>query len=401
MREALSLSKAERDKVHFLRLHLDGSMRVADVATALGLSERQVYRLKATFLQDGEAGLIHGLCARPSNNGFPEGVRGKVLALYQSRFSDYGPTLFIEKLKEYYQIELDHETVRRWLLAAGLWKRARKGRRHRKKRPRRSEIGDMVQFDGSHHAWFEDRGEPCCLLQFIDDASSQSLFWFAPSENTKDALSLLWRYVETHGIMLSIYGDRSGVAGDRETSTVFSRAAERLGIHMIYAHSPQAKGRVERANRTHQDRLVKELREHGISDIASANRFLLEVYIAKHNALFADTKDLIDVHRPANDLDLANILCDEFDRYVYQDMTISVHGRRYQIRLGSGLLPIPRNRVTVRLWLDGSMHVFWKDQEVMVDPVLERVGKKTVPPKGPPDDHAWRKKPPIGKAKRT
>jgi hypothetical protein len=399
MREALSMSKREREISHVLQKRHAGMITVAEAAAALHINPRHVYRLQARYLQDGDTGLIHGLAGKPSNRGYPERVRRWITELYQQSYPDYGPVLFSERLRSHHRITVDHETLRRWLVAAGLWKKARKGRRHRKKRERRDHIGAMTQVDGSFHAWFEDRGAPCCLFVFIDDASNQSLLYFAPSEDTEHALRSLRLYIERYGIMHSIYSDRGSVFGNREEETSFSRAVRRLGIEMIYAHSPQAKGRVERANRTHQDRLVKALRENNICDIDTANRFLFEEYLDQHNGLFAHRDDLKDIHRPAGEWNLDNIICVERTRHVYKDMTIRDAGQFYQILPQSGLVPVPRQKVAVRFWLDGSMHVFWKEHELAFAPFTGRVLSKKAPPPGPPQEHPWRKKPPIGKAK--
>lgn len=398
MRESLQMSKRERDQVYFLRQLTSGAITAAQTARALKITERHVYRLKHRFLEQGEAGLVHRLCGRSSNRRYCEPFRRRVVEIYRSRFSDYGPTLFVEKLVEYYGIALDQETTRRWLMQAGLWQRARKGRRHRKKRKRREEIGAMTQVDGSHHDWFEGRGDHCCLFVYIDDASNRCMLYFAPSEDTEHGLRSLRQYAETYGLMQSIYCDRGSVFGNPDEDTSFKIAAAKLGIKMIYANSPEAKGRVERSNRTHQDRLIKALREHQINDIESANQFLQETYMEHHNAIFSNSEGLVDIHRPVENLDLDNIICLETERSVNKDMTFRLNARYYQIIIGAGLLPVPRQRVTIRHWLDGSMHVFWKNREIAFELCEERPMKKKYPYPGPSPDHPWRHKPPIGKA---
>lgn len=400
MREALTMSKEERNKLYYIKQVADGQITAAQASTAIERTERQVYRLLRLYREHGDAGLIHGLCGLSSNRGYPVRVRTFILDLYRKSYPDYGPTLFVERLAEHYAIVIDHETARRWLVEAHLWMPAQSQKRHRKKRPRRSEIGAMAQGDGSHHAWFEDRGVPCCLFVYIDDASNLSSLAFAPSESTEYGLRSLWDYIDRFGIMHALYTDKGSVFGNPEEQTVFSRAAGRLGIKMIYANSPQAKGRVERANRTHQDRLVKALREANICDIDAANRFLRESYIDRHNAAFASTTDLIDIHRPVGDLDLRNYLCEEVERKVYADMTIRINGHYYQILPRRVLLPVPGQRVLVRFWLDGTMHVFWKEQEIDVDLFTGRDVRKQAPSPGPSLTHPWRQSVPIGKAKK-
>jgi hypothetical protein len=394
------MSNEERTQLYYIKQVADGLITASQASTAMNRTERHVYRLLRIYRDDGDAGLIHGLCGRSSNRGYPDRVRTFIVDLYRKSYPDYGPTLFVERLAEHYAIVIDHETARRWLIEARLWIPAQSQKRHRKKRPRRSEIGALVQADGSHHTWFEDRGAACCLFVFIDDASSLSSLAFSRTECTEDGLRSLWGYIDRFGIMHALYTDKGSIFGNPEEQTVFSRAAGRLGIKMIYANSPQAKGRVERVNRTHQDRLVKALREANICDIDAANRFLRESYIDRHNATFASTEDLVDIHRPVGDLDLRNYLCEEVERKVSAYMTIRINGQYYQIPPGRALLPVPGQRVLVRFWLDGTMHVFWKEQEIGVDLFTGRDVRKRAPSPGPSLTHPWRQSVPIGKAKR-
>ena len=400
MSETVTMSAKEREYSYYLRLHVAGQLTIEELSTYLDLSQRQCYRIKARYLEEGDAGLVHRLRGKHSNFGYPSKERADVVEVYRTRYRDYGPTLFSERLEEHYGYILDPETIRRWLIDAHLWERKRKGRRHRKKRPRRSDIGAMVQVDGSHHDWFEQRGPRCCLFVFIDDASNQSSMRFAPGETEQGALEALRGYVERFGIPRQFYTDRLGVYYADKTPTAFTQSVQALGGEMIYAGSPQAKGRVERANRTHQDRLVKELREAGICDIEAANHFLETVYLDKHNARFSYTEGLADIHRPADGLDLDNLICYRRQSTVNHDMTIRVHSQFHQILPTNPLRPVPRQRVLVRHWLDGSMHVFWREQELKIAPCVDRPVRKSPPVVHPAEDHPWRKRPPIGKAKR-
>ena len=399
MSETLVMSKKERTKAHYIRLLAQGSMSITEVSEALGLSERQCYRLKAAYLDCGDAAVVHKLRGRCSNNHYPADTRDFVLGLVRRVYTDFGPTLLSEMLEEEHRMRIDSETLRRWLLAAGLWQRVSKGHRHRKRRPRRMVIGDLVQVDGSHHDWFEGRGPVCCLFVFIDDASNQALLRFAPSEDEHSALTALRCYIDRYGIPRTIYVDRHSVYFNEDRHTQFARAAAALGIEILYARSPQAKGRVERANRTHQDRLVKMLRLAGISDIESANAYLESTYLERHNARFASSDGLEDVHRDPRHLDLDNIICRQEERTVRHDMTIQVHAQFYQILRGNALRPLPRQRVTIRWWLDGTLHAFWREKELRIDPCAKPPGTGRWTPH-PPEDHPWRRKPPIGKAKK-
>jgi transposase len=372
---------------------------VTAVSQQLRISARQCYRLLARYRREGEHGLIHRLRGRHSNRGYDPQERQRIVALYRERYSDYGPTLFGEKIQQDLQQTIDAETLRRWLLAAGAWQRARRGLRHRKKRPRRSAIGALVQIDGSHHHWFEDRGPACCLFVCIDDASNRTFMYFAEAETELAGLVVLSQYLERYGIPEEIYTDRKNIYGANNRPSDFARAVAVLGVRMIYAHSPQAKGRVERANRTHQDRLVKALREANICTIEQGNAFLAQGYLDEHNQRFSHPDGLVDVHRPIGTRDLRNIVCRETRRFVHNDMTFQYRGTFYQI-LPTALQPLPRHTVIVRQWLDGSLHVFWREQQVPFKPCPQTPMRSVPVLPHPPESHPWRTKAPIGKAKR-
>lgn len=401
MQEPLTMSKKERNWSHmFAQLHA-GTISVEDVATALGISERHVYRCKARYAAEGDAALVHGLRGRPSNHRYPEKAFREVVELYEQQYADYGPTLFTEKLEEKTGKVYAVETIRGWLIGAHLWAGGRACRRHRKKRPRRDAIGSMVQIDGSIHAWFEERGPSCCLFVFIDDASSRLYLRFAPTENIHDALEALKRYVVKFGRFQQAYTDRGSVyITPDHRPTAFTDSVVALGGTMIYARSPQGKGRVERSNRTHQDRLVKALREHNISTIEEANLYLEAEYIDAHNARFAITDGLADVHRPVDGLDLDNLICVRHTRAVNHDMTFQYHATYYQILRQQALVPLPRQRVDIRVWLDGSLHAFWREHELRVLECQTRPETGPHPPVPPAEDHPWRHARPIGKARR-
>ena len=400
MSKCLTMSTKEIDRAHVLRQIVTGSLTVPEGSASMGLSERQCFRLLFRYRQSGDAGLVHRLRGQLSNNAYPLSCRSPILELYRTRYHDYGPTLFAEIVEETFGYVLDSETLRRWLIEEKLWYPGKHRTRHRKKRPRREAIGSLVQIDGSHHDWFEGRGPACCLFVFIDDASNRSLFRFASSENTHDALDALRRYVDRYGIFEQAYTDRGSVYYDDRRRTQFTRALMALHSSITFARSPQAKGRVERANRTHQDRLVKALRERNISTIEEANRFLDEEYIDKHNARFARTEGLPDVHRQVGELNLDNIICFEEKRSVGHDMTFPYRATRYQIMPGGVERPIPRQSVTIRIWLDGSLHAFWREKELVIVPCKEHMAPKHPHVHHPADDHPWRKAKPIGKARR-
>jgi hypothetical protein len=267
------------------------------------------------------------------------------------------------------------------LIVSGQWSVATRKHPHRKKRPRREAIGEMLQFDGSPHDWFEGRGPVCTLLHAIDDASNQTFLRFAPSENTIDCMRTMRAYIEHYGIPQSLYVDFGSVYKDGETQTQFERAMEKdLDVRIIHANSPQAKGRVERGNRTHQDRLVKELRLANISTIDEANAFLDAQYLKAHNDRFASTQALPDVHQRVNGRNLDLIFCIQDTRVVANDYTIQRNARYIQLLHSHAPLPAPRQRVMLCTFLDGSLHIYWNDNELAFKHLKEKPrkpGRKT------------------------
>jgi Integrase core domain. len=385
------MSAKERDRLTILTQVCEEHLTVADAAELLSISERQAYRILQRFRLEGAKGLLHRLRGHPSNRGYGEELRQRVVHLYWQDYRDYGPTFFSEKLMEHHRLQINHETVRRWLMANGGSNLQRKKRLHRKKRPRRSAKGELLQFDGSDHDWFEGRGPVCTLLHAIDDASSTTFLKFSPSEDTANALITLRGYCEHHGIPRALYTDFDSVYYADKTLTDVGRAMQALGVEIIYASSPQAKGRVERGNRTHQDRLVKELRERGISTIADANRFLATEYLDKHNKRFAVTENLADVHRSIEGYNLDNIFCFQTERHVRNDYTISLAGQYIQLIHGKEPLPPPRHSVTVRRYLNDTLHIFWKELELSFEILDHKPAPKPRTIQIPTATHPWRR----------
>jgi len=391
MTETLTMSKNERNRISILDRARRGTLTRREAAEELDLSERQLYRIQAQHRKHGDGGLIHKLRGQPSNRGRSPSVRKQVLALYRKTYSDYGPTLFCEELEKRHQIVLDSETARRWLMADAQWAGSRKKHPHRRKRPRREAIGDLVQFDGSPHDWFEGRGPACTLLHAIDDASNQTFLRLAPSENTIDCMRTMRSYIERYGIPRQLYVDYGSVFKDGKTRTQFERAMKDLGVDIVHAHSPQAKGRVERGNRTHQDRLIKAMRQAHISSIQEANVFLDREYHADHNSRFARTDGLPNVHRSIDGFDLDKIFCIHETRVVANDYTIKLKARYVQLLRSESPLPPPKRRVDLRHFLDGTLHIYWNDHELTYKHLDERprTQRRVARPLGP--THHWRK----------
>ena len=391
MAEILTMSAKERQRLQVIGRIKHSDTTVAAAAESLQISERQMYRLLHRHRIDGDKGIIHRLRGKISNRGYAQLVRDRAIALYEERYNDYGPTLFAEILSKYHHLTLDSETLRRWLKQARLWNGARAARLHRQKRARREAIGALLQFDGSIHDWFEGRGPECCLLVAIDDASGEVFLRFAASEDTADVLSMMKIYVERFGIPRQFYSDRGSVYYNKHhCQTDVARALKALGVELLYARSPQAKGRVERSNRTHQDRLIKALRRYNISTIDAANRYLDQSYINDHNQRFAHTNGLHDIRRSAVGLDLNNIFCFETTRSVYNDSTITLNNTFIQLLRSNQPLPPPRSHVTVRRWLDGSLHIFWNDHDLRYEILANKPHTTRTPLHNPPPDHPWR-----------
>ena len=398
MQEVLAMSQKERKRLKVLEQKVEGKLTVKEAAEIIGVSERQAYRLLNRYKTEGDKGVIHRLRGSISNRGYPKELKEKIIGIYWRRYGDFGPTLFSEKLEEYERIKVNHETLRRWMRQSGIISSERKKRPHRKKRERRKAIGEMLQFDGSHHDWFEGRGEICCLLHGVDDASGRVFLRFAKSEDTESVLKTLKEYCQINGIPNSIYTDRYSVYYSEQKKTEYQMAMQKLITKTIYANSPEAKGRVERGNRTLQDRLVKEMRLRRISNIADGNKFLIEQFIESHNKRFAKDETLADIHREAEGLNLDNVFCYETQRQVRNDYTITLKGKYIQLERSEAVLPIPGQIVTIRRYLDGSLHIFNCEEELEYTEIEHQPEKKNVRYYPPKENHPWKRNP-FGKAK--
>lgn len=391
-----------------------GRLSVAAAARALGLSYRHARRLYGAFVAQGEGALAHKGRGRCSNRGQGPAVKAAVLARYAERYEGFGATLAAEKLAlDGWRV--DHETLRRWLLAAGLLTRRRRWVPHRSRRPRRAAFGELVQLDGSHHAWFGPGYPPACLMNAVDDASSTTYGLMATGETTEVAMQLLMRWIRRYGVPQALYTDQKNIfIATREPTreeqlagitplTPFGQACARLGIAIIGAHSPQAKGRVERSHAVYQDRFVKELALQGRTTIPQANA-LLETFCDELNARFAiDPATLPDAHRPlAPGVKLDDVFCYEDTRVLANDFTVSYQGRILQILASNRPRPKPRERLVVRRWLDGSLHLYYHDAPLAFEELPVRPRPPAPPPKPPAPpkarapkpapDHPWRRR---------
>jgi hypothetical protein len=391
MEGILTMSQREADRLQLLQQTEKGKITVSETSELLGISERQTYRLLKRIKENGIKGIIHRLRGRKSNRGYPDKLKEEVIVLYRKQYSDYGPTLFSEMLTEYHNLSIDHDTIRKWLRDKAITTSLRKKRPHRQRRERRSCFGELLQFDGSDHDWFEGRGAKCCLINSVDDATGKVHIRFAISENTQDTMLTMWDYVNLYGIPRSLYTDRDSVYHAEGVLTDFGRAMKELNVQMIFARSPQAKGRVERFNRTLQDRLLKALRREGISNISEANKYVNEVFIEKFNERFSINPELPDVHRTTEGYDLKTIFCYKTNRQVRNDYTINLNGGYVQLLAGGSPMPRPRQDVTVAKWLDATMHIYFNDQELNFRVLKGKPSKKGYKTIKSTINHPWRR----------
>lgn len=390
MEGILTMSSKEADRLKIISQVETKALSVEEGSELMCLSPRQTYRILKKIKEEGTKGIIHKLRGKKSNRGYPEEIKKDVLKIYKAHYSDYGPTLFSEELVKSHKISVDHETIRKWMRAEAITTSMRKKRPHRKRRER-SCFGAMLQFDGSHHDWFEGRGAECCLINCVDDSTGKVYLKFAVSENTQDVLLTMWEYVNKYGIPRSIYTDKYSVYKVAGKLTDFGRAMKELNIETIFANSPQAKGRVERVNRTLQDRLVKALRREAISNIAEANEFVQKRFMNEYNSKFAVNLEVPDAHRITTGYDLKNIFCYKTSRQVRNDYTINLGGGYIQLLKGSSVLPIPKQNVTICKLLNGEIHIYFNGQEIKFTRLENKPAKTGYKIHHLPKDHPWRR----------
>ncbi len=334
------------------------------------MSMRQTQRLLARYRDGGGGALIHRSRGRPAVNRLGAGVQEYVLGLVRQNFRDFGPTLAAEALLERHGVEISRETLRKWMVGDGLWLSRKQRRSFHQPRLRRESYGELVQIDGSDHRWFEDRGEPCTLLVFIDDATSKLMqLRFVPSESTDSYFQALQGYLEAHGCPVAFYSDKHTVfrvnkpdASGGSGMTQFGRALAELNIEILCANSSQAKGRVERANRTLQDRLVKELRLAGICDIAAGNVFL-PAFLEHFNERFAvPAQKPENLHRSLHvkASQLTDILCHREQRHVGQQLTLAYDRKQIILERSELSEKLAGQYVEIFDFSDRPLEVRWK-----------------------------------------
>jgi len=410
-KDIIAMTQEELKKLHVIRKALDKSITQAQAASIIGICLRQVQRIVRTIRINGDQGVINRSRGITSNRALPNKIKAKALKLYKEKYSGFGPTLATEKLFEIDKIKLNDETLRLWLAKDGVSYKQRKKRPHREWRQRKACSGEMIQMDGSHHDWFEGRAEKCVLMGYVDDATGRPFGRFYAYEGTLPAMDSFKIYIKKYGIPVSIYLDKHTTYKSNKKQTIedelndveplsqFGRALEELGVNVIYANSPQAKGRIERLFNTFQDRVIKEMRLKGIKTIKEGNEFL-KYYLPAYSKRFTvQPANNTDLHRPlAKSINLDKILCVKTVRTLRNDYTIAHNAKLYQIKDN-----LSAKDVIVEERVDGSMLIIHKNRnlkfnEITTRPQKEEVIKKEytlmVRPRGihtPPKDHPWKK----------
>lgn len=407
--DVIKMSRRELQRLLVIGHVMEKRLSQKKAGVALGLSTRQVRRIQRRIEREGERGIIHRLRGKPSVCRIAEKTRDRALGLYHKRYGDFGPTLACEKLHEAHGILISKESLRKWLIHDGTWSRKRKGRAHRQFRERKSCFGEMLQMDGCHHDWLEGRGPKLVLMGYIDDATGKVFGRFYDYEGTFPAMDGFQRYIMKYGIPQSVYLDKhSTYKSSKKPQTAweqeewengryqsqFERALKELGVRVIHAHSPQAKGRIERLFLTLQDRLVKEMRLAGTCTKDQANAFL-PGYWRKHNRMFSvPAADCADLHRPlTKEVNLESLFCVKTVRHLCNDMTIQFQGTRYQI-----LDPISVRTVQVRETMTGKLLITTATgRAIRFQPIRRQPTPRITPrvrfqnPPIPAPDHPWRR----------
>lgn len=414
------MSKKERQRLEVMSRIRKHELTLVKAQEWLRISYRQTKRIWRRYRTQGDQGLVHLSRGQPSGRSKGAKMRTAVLERYREVYAGFGPTLASEHLaNDGHQI--DHDTLRRWLIGAGLWERQRRRSHHRQRRERRSQTGELIQMDGSEHDWFEGRGKRAVLMVMIDDASNRTYARFYKGETTMAAMDIFERYALSYGLPRDLYVDRDSIyriagckldlsdqkAGRSRPLTQFGRAMRTLGVGIITAYSPQAKGRVERRNGVFQDRLVKEMRLLGINTISEANVYLESHFLSKLNQRFnLPPASPHDAHQPVPaSINLPEILCIEEPRTVARDWTVRWENRCFQILKANTPLPLPSRKITVRQLRTGQLQLLHKGRKLRWREFY--VGTPSSPPRPPvkpskisrtyikhkpSPDHPWRKR---------
>ena len=404
-KDIIAMSARELKSLTVIHQAMNGQITQDNAAEVLGLCDRQIRRIVKRIKDQGDEGIIHRSRGKPSNRVTSPKIKNKVLNLCRARYKGFNPTFASEKLFEIDKINITPETLRLWFIKAGVAYKKRRAPKHRSWRPRKESFGQMLQMDGSHHPWFEERGPESVFMGYIDDATGTVFGRFYDYEGTMPAMDSFKCYIKKYGIPQSVYLDKHTTYKSTKKHTIeeelnntrslseFERALEELGVDVIHADSPQAKGRVERSFKTHQDRLTKEMRLQGISTAKEANKFLRYYYIPKHNKKFTvPAKNRANLHRQVpKGLDLNRIFCKKKEAALRNDFTIRYANKFYQI-----LNATRAKKVMVEERLNGRIYITYKGRDLRYKFIQARqekpkkqykLRKAYIPPKA----HPWRK----------
>lgn len=403
-KDIIMMNMKELRRIPVIHSVINKHITQKEAASILGISRRQVIRITIKVKKQGDIALIHKARGAPSHRAIPHDLKNKILGLCKTRYKDFGPTFASEKLLEIDKIDIHPDTIRKWFIDNSIEYKKRKLRKHRSWRPRKAHYGEMIQMDGSHHPWLEERGPKCVLMGYADDATSRIYGRFYEYEGTMPAMDSFKRYIKRYGIPQSIYLDKHSTYKSTKNPTLedelnniknlsqFERALKEFGTDVIHANSPQAKGRIERSFNTHQDRLVKELRLANITTIKDAN-MLLGSYIGRHNAKFSvQAKERANLHRqiPGN-LDISRILSIKNKAALKNDFTIQHKNKFYQI-----LDTIRAKEITIEEHLDKKIYLYQNNTRLrhkLIDKTPKQYTRKTYKlPRShkPARNHPWR-----------
>jgi hypothetical protein len=404
--DKLVMSQREVNRLYVIRQSIDRTITQSQAAEILGLTDRQVRRIARTVRLEGDAGICHKSRGKRSHNRIADKIRDRAVTLCRNTYKEFGPTHASEKLLTVHKIKVSDETLRGWFQAEQIPYKGRKKRPHRQWRERKFHRGEMVQMDGSHHDWFEGRGLWCVLMGYVDDATSTVYARFYEYEGTLPAMDGFKRYIKLYGLPQSVYLDRHSTykaiakqtieeeLNDTPPMSHFEKSLAQLGVKVIHAYSPQAKGRVERLFGIFQDRVVKEMRLAGVTNIAEGNAFL-DSYLPEYNRKYAkEAVKKADFHRPvANKRALDTILSIKTDRSLRNDFTVAHNKKLYQI-----MTNIRAKKVVVEERTDGTMRIFHNGQKLMYQEINVRPSRTEKPreklrprtPWKPSGSHPWK-----------
>ncbi|MFA7290545.1 MAG: ISNCY family transposase [Melioribacteraceae bacterium] len=411
------MTREEVDRASVLDQVIAKTLSQVGASIKLGVTDRHLRRILKNYKNHGSVALIHGLRGKQSNHKTPQEKLDEAIALIKEKYWDFGPTFAAEKLLENHKLKIDHDVLRKEMAKVELWRIKERKQKHRKWRERKHYFGEMVQFDGSHHAWFELRDKICCLLGSKDDATNTLYAHFSEHEDIKGVFTFWMEYIKKYGKPKSIYLDngsvykvnRKTVFDDPEVLTQFERACEELGIEVIHAKSPQAKGRIENGWGTLQDRLIKELRLRHIGNIKDANKYLKEEFLPKYNEKFSiQAKDKGNFHTALNTKEnLDQIFTIRNERLINNDFTIRFKNKWFQLDEIQPKTILQKSQATIEEYLNGELKIRQddkylnfkeinkqdletlrkqrKDEKVYVITSIPRTGHK------PSDNHPWKR----------